>query len=650
MAIGLMAVIICASGCQKENPAETKNIIPVVKSISTTTKASLSDDAEQLLFSAPVKSDAGEEYTLEAWISDTACEMPETKGTPVTSSNIQTAYGSFKTTAYCDGQIHDGINGATVNSQGNGKWEFADTHHWPKDKSKSLTFCSVAPSGTWTSNVSGLDWHGGEYATFTYTLPAPSGTGDAVSQQDLLIAIDAGQTQGTDGEAEINFHHALTSVKFTRGDIKDCTISSISLENFYDTGNATYNGGWTWTIPSGTAKKTYKQSFGTDVDDVSQATDANQSGGSLDPDTGESHTFMVIPQNLSSNNAKINITLDSGDTMTYDLSGSDNDAIKNWSTYAGKTVTFKVNKKPSCYDIILLVDCSRSMSQQYVFDIKNTSRGNYYWTPKEIIKNYKTYSNFISKFKGNSKVKFSLAYFNGATPYSNYGQTTGSKFKACKENSISLAGSSYIVFHLTNVTNSNFNDLKSYADDKISSCSYDYSAAFCGLQECYWELYHYGQSGSKKIIIVVSDGVPAAKSTSSGNDDLKFWTNDYTEATNAANLTIDATNTYSFTLHCTNESTKNPIITSTAKQIKDGYTYNGKTVQAEIYSILATAPSSSYKTENAINFMKAISSNCPNATSMSSMGTYNDNGYYYEIPSNGDLTGIFDTIYDQIME
>ena len=47
--------------------------------------------------------------------------------------------------------------------------------------------------------------------------------------------------------------------------------------------------------------------------------------------------------------------------------------------------------------------------------------------------------------------------------------------------------------------------------------------------------------------------------------------------------------------------------------------------------------------------MKAISSNCPNATSMSSMGTYNDNGYYYEIPSNGDLTEIFTTIYNKIM-
>lgn len=636
---------LLAASCQKGLLGGQREIIPVVSSTVMTKASSDQNDAEQLLFSVPLDADNGEEYTLEAWISDTPSNVPETKGTPVTTGNIQDVYRSFKTTAFCGGQPYSGLQEATV-TYSNSEWAFDNVYYWPSDGS-SLTFCSVAPVGTWNKQVSNLSWNNGTEATFTYTLPSPNGSSDAFNQDDLLIAMDT-QSAGTSGEAEINFHHALTYVEFIVGSLKDVTINSISLKNFYGTGTCTYTPGSTpsfsWSSPSN--KNTYVQDFGQKIE---SSTNDGYSIGDW------SKTFMMIPQQLPPD-AEIVITYNTDKTVSYKI-GADNttkdksgNLINNWSPYAGKSITFKVNKwKPSCYDIILLVDCSRSMSQQYTWDLYNTSRSNYYWTPKEIIKYYKGFSSFLSKFQGNEKVKFSLAYFNGTTPYCDYGQTTGTKFKACKENSISLAGNSYIVFHLTSVTSSNYSDLKNYVDDKISSCSYDYSAAFCGLQECFWELYQYGQSGSKKIIVVVSDGVPAAKSTQNGLNDLKFWSSDPTEATNAANLTIDATNQYSFTLTNTNDY-KNPIVTSTAKQIKDGYTYNGKTVKAEIYSILATAPSSTYKTENAINFMKAISSNCPNATSMSSMGTYNDNGYYYEIPSNGDLTGIFNTIYNQIME
>lgn len=371
---------LLAASCQKGLLGGQREIIPVVSSTVMTKASSDQNDAEQLLFSVPLDADNGEEYTLEAWISDTPSNVPETKGTPVTTGNIQDVYGSFKTTAFCGGQPYSGLQEATV-TYSNSEWAFDNVYYWPSDGS-SLTFCSVAPVGTWNKQVSNLSWNNGAEATFTYTLPSPNGSSDAFNQDDLLIAMDT-QSAGTSGEAEIKFHHALTFVDFIVGSLKDVTINSISLKNFYGTGTCTYTPGSTpsfsWSSPSN--KNTYVQDFGQKIE--SSTTDGYSIGD-------WSKTFMMIPQQLPSD-AEIVITYNTDKTVSYKI-GADNttkdksgNLINNWSPYAGKSITFKVNKKIEPIDIIFVLDESDSKYnvntrlntayQTFIESIKNNGNG-----------------------------------------------------------------------------------------------------------------------------------------------------------------------------------------------------------------------------------------------------------------------------------
>ena len=634
--LAFLAAVLGSYGCHKEDstPTEETLIVPVVKSIEAT-RASAADKAEQLLFSVPVKSDAGEEYTLEAWISDTECGMPETKGIPTTKDNLQ----SFKTKAYCnDLSVYSGMKEATATKNGEG-WSYDKTYKWPAAEYCPLTFCSYAPGDLDITLESSP-----KAASFTYTLPEPTeDSNDAVNQKDLLFAMDTHDRSDT-GEIDINFKHALTAVKFIKGEISNCTISSISLVNFHDSGTAKCdNGNLTWT--AGTTTENYTQSFNTGVDDLND-------GESLDLDKDhESRTFMVIPQKLP-NNAKIVISLDSS-TITYDVGSATDTKVKDWSEYAGKTVTFKVNKwKPSCYDIILLVDGSRSMGQKMNWD---SPTGNV--EVRKAIMNTKSYFNFITRFIGDTKVKFSLMYFGGAPTYSTISSNT--KFFELRSNGYSLQTvPSFPVNHLMQLTTENTKrkyssgnplGLFDYTEDKFSSLSTNYSALFAGLYMSYWELYHYGQTGSKKVIIVISDGVPCAvEFKQNAFDDYNAWSTNSTDCTCAANLSIDATNNYTHGLICQSDS-KPFTADITAKQIKAGYTVGDKTIKAEIYSILAMHPNDTKNPTERKKVMKSISSNCPEAESLTKMGTYHEDGYYYEMPSNGDLNEIFTTIYNKIM-
>ena len=361
---------LLAASCQKGLLGGQREIIPVVSSTVMTKASSDQNDAEQLLFSVPLDADNGEEYTLEAWISDTPSNVPETKGTPVTTDNIKDVYRSFKTTAFCGDQPYSGLQEATV-TYSNSEWAFDNVYYWPSDGS-SLTFCSVAPIGTWNNQVSNLSWNLKETeATFTYTLPSPNGSSDAYYQDDLLIAMDT-QSAGTSGEAEINFHHALTFVDFIVGSLKDVTINSISLKNFYGTGTCTYTPGSTpsfsWSSPSN--KNTYVQAFGQKIE---SSTNDGYSIGDW------SKTFMMIPQQLPSD-AEIVITYNTDKTVSYKI-GADNttkdksgNLIKNWSPYAGKTVTFKVNKKLEPIDVIFVLDEAENEKRyNYVNNRLNTA-------------------------------------------------------------------------------------------------------------------------------------------------------------------------------------------------------------------------------------------------------------------------------------
>lgn len=500
---------LLAASCQKGLLGGQREIIPVVSSTVMTKASSDQNDAEQLLFSVPLDADNGEEYTLEAWISDTPSNVPETKGTPVTTGNIQDVYDSLKTTAFCGGQPYSGLQDATV-TYSNSEWAFDNVYYWPSDGS-SLTFCSVAPVGTWNNQVSNLSWNNGTKATFTYTLPSPKGSSDAVNQDDLLIAMDT-QSAGTSGEAEINFHHALTFVDFIVGSLKDVTINSISLKNFYGTGTCTYTPGSTpsfsWSSPSN--KNTYVQDFGQKIE---SSTDDGYSIGDW------SKTFMMIPQQLPSD-AEIVITYNTDKTVSYKI-GADNttkdksgNLINNWSPYAGKSITFKVNKNDPMIDVVIVMDMSRSLRTNQTAD----GTKHYVTFERAVIDKYPssphsdnfmvTEKYFVLKLLDdlNEKGVFvSLVYFSSGS------------FSDALNDSPGEVSDTRIINHLASADVS-VDKLKSTVNTikfKYSSTGND-SFLNVGLQEAYYELFSKGRERATKNVVVLSDFVSSKGKTDDG--------------------------------------------------------------------------------------------------------------------------------------
>jgi len=146
----------------------------------------------------------------------------------------------------------------------------------------NMTFFACANMPSWASLTSASS----ASATFTVTaVPAA-----AADQWDPLIGYYSGT--GSEGKAPITFSHPLTGVKFQTGSLGDAKynvtgITSVKMKNVHQGGSATTSDGATfnWT-PSGTTNVT----------------------GAF---TGTASTvpFLLIPQNLATNNVELEITV-----------------------------------------------------------------------------------------------------------------------------------------------------------------------------------------------------------------------------------------------------------------------------------------------------------------------------------------------------
>ena len=110
---------------------------------------------------------------------------------------------------------------------------------------------------------------------------------------------------------------------------------------------------FTWT-PTGDLK-TYVQTFNKSLGEIG-AEGAVAEGGSIDPTTDESCTFMMVPQELDAS-AAVSIVVAYGSgadqtisvnlgSITEEAAGTAGNAakLKDWSEYAGKVITFKINR------------------------------------------------------------------------------------------------------------------------------------------------------------------------------------------------------------------------------------------------------------------------------------------------------------------
>ncbi|MCQ2136071.1 MAG: fimbrillin family protein [Bacteroidales bacterium] len=348
--LAFVAVAMMTS-CQRDGgrARHPKDTISVVVDNAELTKAGLAGSHE--IFNIPVETEDGDTLVLTALISDFDTQAPSTKGVVLTSSNIAERIGStgFNLSVFKDGAVYaydsydtdykhiDGRSMGNVTvTYGSSSWELnGGPYFWPVDEG-NLTFCSYVPS----SSLSAINWNKGAKASFHLAQQHNTkGYNDAVNQDDILFGIKT-QNTAQSTSVHINFKHALTAVKFVRGNIKGCTISNISLENFYAAGDGEFSedGGFVWKNHSD--KVSFKQDFYTELSDDETGTI------SLDGSADGSKTFMIIPQVLSED-AVFKIEIEGRiHPIEFKIGKS---TVKDWSIYAGKVLTFKVSTPSDNY-------------------------------------------------------------------------------------------------------------------------------------------------------------------------------------------------------------------------------------------------------------------------------------------------------------
>lgn len=323
-----------------------------------------------LLYSQPLSLSSGD-AVLEVYLSDIRSEKapenaaPEaaSKGAVTTTDNIGSLYGSLKLSAYDEsGRIYtsydtDGRGTAMSNvsvTYSGGSWTLAGGPYWWPEGG-SLHLCSYSPSSAseWGGSVPSFRYSDGAmHASFSYSIPAYGSDADAELQPDLLVGIDMDQTGTPEASregyrtADITLTHALTAVRFTRGDIADCHITDVTLENLHPYGTGDLDGStgeWTWSA-SGTPV-TYSQSFDKTLTGSDKPARESYEGGSLDASSYGERTFMVIPQALPEN-ARIVIYVEDEihpiELPVGRMSGANASVLGDWSGYAGKMLTFAV--------------------------------------------------------------------------------------------------------------------------------------------------------------------------------------------------------------------------------------------------------------------------------------------------------------------
>lgn len=386
--IFLALCAICLAGCNREELSVSlcDNMDVAVNAVRyVDTKAGTGDTAagEELLCTRQFVTEEGDTLYISAYLSDlkdVLAQQPgeETKGAPIyfndTNKNLGTLYGEINTAVFdADGNeyISKGSDGIGIKMDsvsvkwGSDKWSFDKTYFWPISGG-DLYFCSLAPVDLIGSLVTDRSWlKSGEQFSFKYTMPEPETAepyNDAVNQKDLLVAVDK-NNKNNGSQAKINLCHALTGVRFVMGEATDgVKLKSVSLNNFNSKGTATVvrgrnkanNADSTMVGWSGLSNpKNFTQSF-TDEEVASWTTNAD-----FDGTANKKKTFMVIPQTLGEN-AELAIYLASAlhpEVLKFDMITADEPALADWSKYAGKMITFRINSYVGLVSVKVNDDC-----------------------------------------------------------------------------------------------------------------------------------------------------------------------------------------------------------------------------------------------------------------------------------------------------
>ena len=298
--------------------------------------------------------------STERNLSTVTGEKQATRGVPVNGDNFSEVCKSFGVTALTpDGQTL--MDDEEIGDYSGGLWLPEETRYWPSDEME-IDFYAYAP---YYYNEKKMFGEGGATKVnisdrsieFSYIVPLSIGrTDDASAQPDIMFCHKACSKNGVDpetGAVPLHFQHALAGVRFVAGDISQCTVKTITIENVYGEGSCVYafddgDGTFTWKT-TGDATSFFCQTFNVAVAD-------SQTGEQQITDKNPVTTFMMIPQDLE--NAGIKVELQMPDGTTETLTGSLNG--QNWE--AGNIYTYKIS--------------TESINWEYVFEVRASGTSN----------------------------------------------------------------------------------------------------------------------------------------------------------------------------------------------------------------------------------------------------------------------------------
>jgi len=198
-----------------------------------------------------------------------------------------------------------------------GQWALPGSYSMSSSGSYNyLAYANLPASGASISTPTTKD------GSITYTV-----SDITAAQNDVLLG-KYSVSSPTSGDVDIAFSHPYASVKFKLGNLSGVTtVTAVSLDGVYSSG-----------------KTTYSQTSDADGNSVTKYTwtnlgnaNATISSSGLSKKEGDVvASFVVIPQDLSSKNAVLTVTYDSGSTMTKLLSSG------KWD--AGYTTTYTLDK------------------------------------------------------------------------------------------------------------------------------------------------------------------------------------------------------------------------------------------------------------------------------------------------------------------
>lgn len=223
-----------------------------------------------------------------------------TRANQVTSADDLLRYqGNYKVLAnISNSETYFGWTDARNNNSDHNIWQTDRTEYWPGEK--TLAFYAVSPSSEF-SNLKGLNADNGRIS-FSYSLPKGDAGNDAEVQSDLLLASSFCNKKGSvNGRVPLNFHHALSAVKFAIRDVANGEIESISISGVKSKGECVldYNAdesthSVSWFGQSGS--DLFSQKFNYKISGLGAVDPSDENSDILLSDKMPEKTFMMIPQ------------------------------------------------------------------------------------------------------------------------------------------------------------------------------------------------------------------------------------------------------------------------------------------------------------------------------------------------------------------